>query len=554
MKIENYSNKFISAITLEGFQVFDKPTRIPFGKLTFLFGPNSAGKSAVLDALSIFQMVMDPEALHTQSKDLQRDLRRHWRRCGKSKNDIAERMSIAVQHSYIPDFDHTSYQFERLRFADDFPQYAPWFATPQIFETKLIFNKTKVVDNGDIQYELSYELYSDGDLLIGKIGNGIRVNIDHPYFIFSNIEDEFLHLSMAFKEKIFIENGCLNIPNGVEGFHFGATNIKERYNEGFYPNKSIFKREHNKHNKEINDLLENALKELGRTVDLIVYITSQELPQWRERVNASRRVPTRAEMTFKFERVNGRLIPVDDKEYEFGSDHDSKFIWLALAIKDDLEARTGIDTGFHREGNHLLNINKALSDHLFLDRGYQLDYSFRVLLSESNSLAAVEGRALDSKEFEFEVEIFLKNEAAGNHYFEDVGSGIGYVLPVLYALNSVRYNFVTIQQPELHLHPALQTEMGDVFIESMNRGTQAVVETHSEHLLLRVLRRIRETHAGKVVDNNQFIQADDVSIVYFDPTTHGITTAKQLRVSRDGEFMDKWPKGFFNERDKELFE
>ena len=554
MKKENQFAKTISAITLEGFQVFDKPTRIPFGKLTFLFGPNSAGKSAVQDALSIFQMVMDSDAPYAKSENLQQELRRHWRRSGTARSDLVERMSIAIQHSFIPGFDDTSEQFRRHRFDESYPQHASWFSTPQIFESKIIFIKSDLSANGEIKYELNYELHSGGDLLISKIGSGIRVNLDHPYFIFSDISDEFLHLSRAFKNQIFFENEYLVIPNGIKGFRFGVSDIDDRRSDGFYPDRNIFKRERDKHNEEISEFLKKALKELGRTVGLIIHITNNERPSWYERVDASRRVPTREDMTFKFERVNGHLTPANDKRYEYGQGYDLNFIWLAFAIKDDLEVRTKTNLGFHRENNHLVSINKALSGHLFLDRGYQLDYSFRVILSEANSLAAVEGRALDSKEFGFEVEIFLKNADSGNHYFEDVGSGIGYVLPVLCALNSVRSDFVTIQQPELHLHPALQTEMGDVFIESMGRGTQAVIETHSEHILLRILRRIRETNEQKTIDEDLAIHAEDLCVAYFNPTLDGVTTVKHLRISRDGKFLDRWPRGFFAERSTELFD
>lgn len=45
----------ITGITLEGFQVFDKPTYIPLDRLTLLFGPNSAGKSAVQDAFELYK-------------------------------------------------------------------------------------------------------------------------------------------------------------------------------------------------------------------------------------------------------------------------------------------------------------------------------------------------------------------------------------------------------------------------------------------------------------------------------------------------------------------
>ncbi|MGV1036910.1 MAG: AAA family ATPase [Candidatus Nanopelagicales bacterium] len=50
-----------------------------------------------------------------------------------------------------------------------------------------------------------------------------------------------------------------------------------------------------------------------------------------------------------------------------------------------------------------------------------------------------------------------------------------------------------IEQPEVNIHPKLQAEVGDLLIHSAKeRGNQLLVETHSEHLLLRLLRRVRE--------------------------------------------------------------
>lgn len=58
---------------------------------------------------------------------------------------------------------------------------------------------------------------------------------------------------------------------------------------------------------------------------------------------------------------------------------------------------------------------------------------------------------------------------------------------------------IAIEQPELHIHPRLQAAIGDLFVESIQKnGHRFIIETHSEHLILRLLRRIRETEKGKL--------------------------------------------------------
>jgi hypothetical protein len=95
----------------------------------------------------------------------------------------------------------------------------------------------------------------------------------------------------------------------------------------------------------------------------------------------------------------------------------------------------------------------------------------------------------------------------------DVGIGISQVLPVLVHCYANEGKLVAIEQPEIHLHPALQAELGDVFIESAlgERKNTFLLETHSEHLILRIMRRIRETTAGTLPEGIPPIKPDDVA-------------------------------------------
>jgi predicted ATPase len=94
-------------------------------------------------------------------------------------------------------------------------------------------------------------------------------------------------------------------------------------------------------------------------------------------------------------------------------------------------------------------------------------------------------------------------------------------------------------------------ELGDLFIEcSKNRSF--LIETHSEHLILRLLKRIRQASDKELPESFDPILDGDISIVYLESTTNGVV-AKRIRVDEDGEFIDRWPKGFFSERAEELF-
>jgi hypothetical protein len=131
----------------------------------------------------------------------------------------------------------------------------------------------------------------------------------------------------------------------------------------------------------------------------------------------------------------------------------------------------------------------------------------------------------------------------------DIGFGLSQVLPVLVTTLASRERLIVVEQPELHLHPALQAELGDVFIESAlgERKNTFLLETHSEHLILRVLRRVRETTEGKLPDGATPVRPEDVSVVFVEPTSQG-SIVRQLPITPDGDFGAPWPGGFFADR------
>jgi hypothetical protein len=137
----------------------------------------------------------------------------------------------------------------------------------------------------------------------------------------------------------------------------------------------------------------------------------------------------------------------------------------------------------------------------------------------------------------------------------EVGAGISQIIPVVVAALDRRSGLTLIEQPELHVHPAVQVGLGDLFIDSiMREGSRRtmLIETHSEHLILRLLRRIRETTENNLPEEALPFTEDKLSVLYVESTPDGVHV-RRLRVDEHGEFIDRWPKGFFEERAEELF-
>jgi len=131
-----------------------------------------------------------------------------------------------------------------------------------------------------------------------------------------------------------------------------------------------------------------------------------------------------------------------------------------------------------------------------------------------------------------------------------LGTGISQVLPLVVAANTDSVGMISVEQPELHIHPRLQTELADLFLETRGKHSY-LIETHSEHLILRLLRRIRETADGDLPEGMTEVVPETVSIVYLEPSEEGVR-AKRIRIDEDGEFKERWPQGFFTERREEL--
>ncbi|GAJ30315.1 AAA family ATPase [Acidomonas methanolica] len=141
----------------------------------------------------------------------------------------------------------------------------------------------------------------------------------------------------------------------------------------------------------------------------------------------------------------------------------------------------------------------------------------------------------------------------------DVGVGISQMIPVIVAALRGRGSVLGVEQPELHIHPAIQVGMGDLFIQAIRRDFETLsseksllIETHSEHILLRLLRRIRETTDDELPPGTDGLSPDELSVIYVESGEAGIVF-RQLEIDKDGEFLEQWPHGFFEERAGELF-
>jgi predicted ATPase len=136
----------------------------------------------------------------------------------------------------------------------------------------------------------------------------------------------------------------------------------------------------------------------------------------------------------------------------------------------------------------------------------------------------------------------------------DVGVGISQVVPVVVTALDGENRVLAIEQPELHLHPKLQAELADLFIEAALGDSKhlVILETHSEHLIHRFKRRIRETEqeGGNLFDRQ--VRTTDIAINYLSQID-GCSSVRRIDVDVNGEFVQPWPDDFFDIEFNERF-
>ena len=653
----------ITAIELEGFQCFEKPTRIEFAPITLLYGPNSAGKSAIFDALELVQQFWNPA---DQNENTLNTLINRWARRSKTSAENGGRfLRIAIE---LPYSEPDNIYLHTVNLESDYQFGVPFefnFFTNQVGDevdldvmdtvTAELENRTwnkcvrmefeiNTLDDelGQLKHVMldKCSIKFDGLLVVEAIsgrnlcdwyrpdehyegaGRTTLVRL-YDYKIFgdpfrfevfrkravskgselaASIDYQRIYRSQADLESAMATEPYLIVPYEPENpweLQADSAELEElgsdwEPNTADYfevdidgsPHYSIYTmkllanacspfrftemfNQSSSESRHINRLM-------GFCGQLIVEHLINKSPPM---VSGDRRLPRSDEFT---QQVNLADPPRSKSsstamqyfcELLLRASHATHLIKEIPAQAEDRPTSPWsniLQFGFYGEGTpeHLKykkldrrhrveaeaklldDVNHVLSSHLFQTKMYQLKGKSELILQfESSTLAPDTEKALEAG-LKANVSMVLVDPIQNELTLDDVGSGIGYFLPCMVAF--FQPGVVRVQQPELHLHPALQANIGDTLIESLGvDGSQVICETHSEHMLLRILKRIRQ--------QSNVVSANDVVAYYFDPSgsdeLDGLgneTILTKQEISPFGDFVHRWPKGFFEERWQEL--
>jgi predicted ATPase len=271
-------------------------------------------------------------------------------------------------------------------------------------------------------------------------------------------------------------------------------------------------------------------------------------------------------------------VSVDRSQSSYSEETESSFV--DETGSEDIADGPRIDAPQETEESLIDQINRWLDHDEFFGTGYritaELSQFVAVASSEKSGPDGLERGKSDIRDRM--VTFTLVDDAGRKLEFRDVGTGFSQVLPVIICC-AVHESITILEQPELHLHPRLQTKLLDLFLESINKSRRAlaltqignsessyadallladrrkslIVESHSEHIILRLMRRIRESSSADIKHTRLHVKPSDVAVIYFEPEGDE-TYVHLLELTDDGAFADRWPHGFFDERFEEFFD
>jgi predicted ATPase len=281
-------------------------------------------------------------------------------------------------------------------------------------------------------------------------------------------------------------------------------------------------------------------KKLGEYIGFVGYVMNASLFRL-EYLGPTRYYPARHEA--------GELGKMTGDRGLGGIDHQA---WAALKNDDHARALVNgwlgpdrLNTGYEFQVREFIpqdSVIKTISD---------IDLSS---LPDGPSKAKVVTDAIRrAVNFEAQRELILfDHRTSTNVTLRDVGFGVSQVIPILVLALAQAGRLILIEEPESQLHPALAADLADLFIqaamgEKEGAPNHFILETHSEHLMLRLLKRIRQTSENKLPEGCPSLVPSEVAVYYVEPGESG-SKVIEIPITEDGEFERTWPKGFFDER------
>lgn len=537
----------ITGIAIENFKGIGQRVELELRPLTLLFGANSAGKSSLLHALQYATEVFDRQNLNAGLIG-----------SGAAGVDLGGFQNFV--HGHNPEQDVTLAFDLALRF----PASLPTFNTRPVRDVDDVDTLFEPPDTAQVELSIGWS-----NLLERAFVRRYAVRLNGAELAETRFEpgNPDCELSFNSRHSIFVTDGehtALGLWHPLDAEDLGEeTVIKQLLDWAFHTHAiSGLGRGLAPYTARLGLRRQaDALPQLDRTlsfdsdwdwVDRDPQLRTARLPELADYLTeAISQIVLGPGRLLRDELANSRFLgPIREvPERNFTpSRQQERARWSSgLGAWDRLETA---DETFVDE------VSRWLSDQNCLNSGYQLRLKrFKELdMSDPLIIQLLTGRAFDEAESGARLDlgkvpthcrlVILPPNQSVELRPNDVGIGISQVVPVIVTALDGHGRAVAIEQPELHIHPRLQAEIADLFVEAIEQHKHRfLIETHSEHFILRLQRRIRET-SGEQVQDGRTLKSENV-VVYYVSQEDGSTRVRRIDLDKNGEFVQPWPDDFF---------
>jgi hypothetical protein len=543
----------LSSITIENFKGIKEPVRVDFKPITLLFGPNSAGKSTIVQALhyalEIFERGnLDPDRTTIGGKAVDLGGFETLVYNHDVSKPIRLKIELDLQDEDLPQYFDGYEDLGLAQFSEKQIAEIPMRAVSAAVEVSVRWNHQL---NRPVLFRYTLEINGASLATIESTDDGKQVFL-------SKINP---------LNPVFLENISPDEARGI---------IKR-----FFEEESTGEGEFEKLGPILPTLMTNFKMEkgvAGLTQPIGIAGAGTALPQWGRGLQFHG--PVWADDTDLIDEGNllmclsvlivgpgelvrdglrkmcyiGPIREIPPRNFTPEKSPDPSRWSSGLKGWDILyTAKQGFVEQVNRWLNQADQLNAGYSIEVKHFREIAEDDPISVFINEGVGLEEMDVIQTRLNDIPIKSRVAIREEKTGIELMpQDVGIGISQTLPVIIGALHIKEGICAIEQPELHIHPALQVALGDLFI-SRSRESQVcfLLETHSEHLMLRFLRRIRETDEGNLPPGKNPLKPEELAVYYVEQGDTGISVLP-IRISEDGEFIDRWPKGFFEEREEEL--
>lgn len=478
----------IRSVGLKGFKAFFELNDLEFKPITVLCGQNSSGKSSILQ--SILLMKQTRESRNFAQSLL---LNGKYVHLGSIKNALhggAGRMEVVVEHQFNKERD----QFE--------------FGTRVNFRPPLEYLVSGLIEGGEelfrsgkdfrVRARYAFSPAADTDM----VGRNGQVEVSEFEVVTTIVSSEGVveRSSRFLMEKV--SQGYDVSWSGLETFRGTSTSSGSRKNINVdFENLNPAVRQVSFSEKGDEEGIPVSVLFFLRAVDELASFMSGQITYLG---------PLREEPA--------RRYFFDNEVVDIGVKGENAAYIYQLQAKDHLRGHyfyNGLDGGGF-EKRDLTSVDRAVAEWM--------------------EILGVSGFSSEDKNDVISLGMQSRTNTRVN--IADVGFGVSQIFPViLEGLRMPKGSTLLLEQPEIHLHPNMQMQMADYFISLALSGKNIVLETHSDHVVNRLIRRVVEDESGSL---------GDMIAVYFVSGGEKGSTVEKVQVDGARGIVN-WPKGFFDQ-------